>query len=80
MTKEEILIEKYSAKIMNWEDAFKHNPQFAQAAHEAMEEYAKQEIVSYELWLFGELDNDSTFNYDKPPEQLYELYQQSKMQ
>ncbi len=45
MTKEEILIEKYKAKIMNWEDAFKHNPQFVQSAHEAMKEYALQEMI-----------------------------------
>lgn len=40
-----------------------------------MEEYAKQQIISYEIWMEAELNNDSSFNYGKTPEQLYDLFQ-----
>lgn len=35
----------------------------------------KQQIISYEIWLEAELNNDSSFNYEKTPEQLYDLFQ-----
>jgi hypothetical protein len=41
-SKEEILKEKYSAKVMNWEKVFKQNPSIIEAAYEAMEEYKNQ--------------------------------------
>ncbi len=40
----------------------------------AMEEYSKQQIISYEIWLEAELNNDASFNYGKTPEQLYDLF------
>lgn len=42
--------------------------------YDAMDAFAKQEIMNYEIWLEGELNNDSSFNYDKTPEQLYNEY------
>lgn len=42
------------------------------------DEYAKQQIISYEIWLEMELNNDSSFNYEKTPNQLYDLFIQSQ--
>ena len=41
---------------------------------QAMDEYAKEMVIGYEIWLDGELNNDSSFNYGKTPEQLYDQY------
>lgn len=44
----------------------------------AMDQYSKQQIISYEIWLEAELNNDASFNYGKTPEQLYDLFIQSQ--
>lgn len=44
----------------------------------AMNEWAKQQIMAYELWVKAELNEDSSFNYGKTPEQLYDLFIKSE--
>ena len=44
------------------------------ATLKAMDEYAKSQVIAYELWINEMLMDDSSFNYEKTPEQLYNLF------
>lgn len=50
MTKEEILKSEYSKLIANPEKLYVQNPSIIQAAHTAMDEYAKQLAVAFSKW------------------------------
>jgi len=45
-----------------------------EATLKAMDEYAKSQVIAYELWINEMLMDDSSFNYEKTPEQLYNLF------
>lgn len=45
-----------------------------EATLKAMDEYAKSQVIAYELWINEMLMDDSSFNYEKTPEQLYSLF------
>lgn len=50
------------------------------AIFKSMDQWAKIQIMAYEIWVDAELHNDSSFNYGKTPEQLYDLFIQHQSQ
>lgn len=47
LDKEEIMCIMYSSRVTNWYDAYRQAPTVFDAAHEAMEEYAKQQSLLF---------------------------------
>lgn len=42
-------------------------------------EYTKSQVIAYELWINEMLMDDSSFNYEKTPEQLYNLFLENQL-
>lgn len=87
-TKEQIMEDEYKKLIMNWEKAYQQSPSIFKAAHSAMGEYGKQQVIDFQKWTnlngwfwapnqwrnyHGELDIKTT-------EELYDIFLQSQSQ
>jgi len=72
MTKEEIL-DNALPDVIEYPHYNLDNFQ-RRVALDAMDEYAKSQVIAYELWINEMLMDDSSFSYEKTPEQLYNLF------
>ena len=76
MDKEEILRKEYSSRIMNWDKAYRRETFLIEAAHAAMDEYAKQQCIELLNWMFA--GASETIPYPGPNMWLRDLANQYK--
>lgn len=84
---EEIMCVMYHSKVMNWYDTYRKAPTIFEAAHESMEEYAKQQALLFTLFRekykkdeLSKVDKEQkrlggVFSWiDTPDDKIYDLF------
>lgn len=81
-TKEQIMEDEYKKLIMNWEKAYQQSPSIFKAAHSAMDEYAKQQVIDFNEWKdkINERELYDSKGYKFSYSQLYDIFLQSQSQ